>query len=71
MVGTLIGAALIAVLAKGQTLIGVPSNYQSFTRGVVILIAVVFDVLSQRAPEAVPTALRPASSDRRSSRGFR
>ena len=53
MGGTLIGAALIAVLAKGQTLIGVPSNYQSFTRGVVILLAVVFDVLSQRAPEAV------------------
>ncbi len=56
MAGTLIGAALIAVLAKGQTLIGVPSNYQSFTRGAVILIAVVFDVLSQRAPEAVRRA---------------
>jgi ribose transport system ATP-binding protein len=51
MIGTLIGAALIAVLAKGQTLIGIPSNYQSFTRGVVILIAVVFDVLSQRGPQ--------------------
>ena len=53
MAGTLIGAALITVLAKGQTLIGVPSNYQSFTRGAVILIAVVFDVVSQRAPEAI------------------
>ena len=52
MTGTLIGAALIAVLAKGQTLIGVPSNYQSFTRGAVILIAVVFDVLSHRGQEA-------------------
>ena len=51
MLGTLIGAALISVLAKGQTLIGVPSNYQSFTRGVVILIAVVFDVLSHRGRE--------------------
>jgi ribose transport system ATP-binding protein len=56
MAGTLIGAALISVLAKGQTLIGVPSNYQSFTRGAVILIAVVFDVLSQRAPAAVRRA---------------
>jgi len=51
VLGTLIGAALISVLAKGQTLIGVPSNYQSFTRGVVILIAVVFDVLSHRGRE--------------------
>jgi ribose transport system ATP-binding protein len=51
MTGTLIGAALIAVLAKGQTLIGVPSNYQSFTRGAVILIVVIFDVLSHRGRE--------------------
>jgi rhamnose transport system ATP-binding protein len=46
--GTLLGAAFITVLAKGQTLIGVPSNYQSFTRGVVILVAVGLDVMSQR-----------------------
>ena len=31
--GTLLGAAFITVLAKGQTLIGIPANYQSFTRG--------------------------------------
>jgi ABC-type sugar transport system ATPase subunit/ribose/xylose/arabinose/galactoside ABC-type transport system permease subunit len=49
LVGTLLGAAFITVLAKGQTLIGVPANYQSFTRGVVILIAVALDVLSQRS----------------------
>jgi ABC-type sugar transport system ATPase subunit/ribose/xylose/arabinose/galactoside ABC-type transport system permease subunit len=59
MTGTLIGAALIAVLAKGQTLIGIPSNYQSFTRGIVILIAVGFDVLSQRGLSA-PKHLRSA-----------
>ncbi len=46
--GTLLGAAFITVLAKGQTLIGIPSNYQSFTRGLVILIAVGLDVLGQR-----------------------
>jgi ABC-type sugar transport system ATPase subunit/ribose/xylose/arabinose/galactoside ABC-type transport system permease subunit len=48
LIGTLVGAAFITVLAKGQTLIGIPSNYQSFTRGIVILIAVVLDALSQR-----------------------
>ncbi|HYB05348.1 MAG TPA: ABC transporter permease, partial [Methyloceanibacter sp.] len=46
LIGTLLGAAFITVLAKGQTLIGVPSNYQSFTRGIIILIAVGLDVLS-------------------------
>lgn len=46
--GTLLGAAFITVLAKGQTLIGIPSNYQSFTRGLLILIAVGLDVLAQR-----------------------
>jgi ribose transport system permease protein/ribose transport system ATP-binding protein len=45
--GTLLGAAFITVLAKGQTLVGIPANYQSFTRGIVILIAVALDVLSQ------------------------
>ena len=49
LVGTLLGAAFIVVLAKGQTLIGVPSNYQSFTRGIIILVAVVLDVVGQRA----------------------
>jgi ribose transport system ATP-binding protein len=47
LIGTLLGAAFITVLAKGQTLIGIPSNYQSFTRGIVILVAVGLDVLSQ------------------------
>ena len=46
--GTLLGAAFITVLAKGQTLTGIPSNYQSLTRGLVILIAVGLDVLGQR-----------------------
>ena len=48
LIGMFLGAAFITVLAKGQTLIGVPSNYQSFTRGIVILLAVALDVLSQR-----------------------
>ena len=61
MIGTLIGTALIAVLAKGQTLIGVPSNYQSFTRGAVILIAVVVDVLGQRGGSLARISARTAS----------
>ena len=58
--GTLLGAAFITVLAKGQTLIGIPANYQSFTRGIVILIAVTLDSLSQRSI-AAPRRLRWAT----------
>ncbi len=58
--GTLLGAAFITVLAKGQTLIGIPANYQSFTRGIVILIAVTLDLLSQRSI-AAPRRLRWAT----------
>ena len=57
LIGTLLGAAFITILAKGQTLIGIPANYQSFTRGIVILIAVSLDVLSQRGI-AAPRRLR-------------
>ena len=59
LTGTLLGAAFITVLAKGQTLLGVPSNYQAFTRGIVILIAVALDVLSQRGIHAGRPLRRP------------
>ena len=53
LIGTFLGASFMVVLAKGQTLIGVPSNYQSFTRGVVILVAVMLDVFGQRGASTV------------------
>ncbi|MGH6915121.1 MAG: ABC transporter permease, partial [Geminicoccales bacterium] len=65
LTGTLLGAAFITVLAKGQTLLGVPSNYQSFTRGIVILIAVALDVLSQRGIHAGRPLRRPRAGPTR------
>jgi ribose transport system ATP-binding protein len=65
LTGMLLGAAFITVLAKGQTLLGVPSNYQSFTRGVVILIAVALDVLSQRGVHAGRPLRRPKAGPTR------
>jgi ABC-type sugar transport system ATPase subunit/branched-subunit amino acid ABC-type transport system permease component len=65
LTGTLLGAAFITVLAKGQTLLGVPSNYQSFTRGIVILIAVALDVLSQRGIHAGRPLHRPRAGPNR------
>ena len=65
LTGTLLGAAFITVLAKGQTLLGVPSNYQSFTRGIVILIAVTLDVLSQRGISSGRPLRRPRAGPTR------
>jgi ribose transport system ATP-binding protein len=48
LTGSLIGAAFMTVLAKGQSLLGVPANYQSLARGLVILVAVALDGLGQR-----------------------
>lgn len=39
-VGTLLGAAFVTILAKGQLLLGVAANYQNLTKGLVILFAV-------------------------------
>jgi ribose transport system ATP-binding protein len=54
-IGTLLGAAFVTVLAKGQLLLGVPVNYQSLTKGLVILLAVLLDLLS-RGRERTGTA---------------
>ena len=47
IVGTLLGAFLIAVIQNGMNLTGVPSNTQMVVLGLVILIAVVFDRLKK------------------------
>jgi len=59
--GTLVGTAFIIVLAKGQSLLGVPANYQSFARGAVILLAVVLDGLAQRRRLRTRVITRAAS----------
>lgn len=45
---TIVGVLLIAVLRNGLNLLGVPSAWQTFSVGAVIIIAVYVDVLRQR-----------------------
>jgi ribose transport system permease protein len=45
---TIVGVLLIAVLRNGLNLLGVPSAWQTFSVGAVIIVAVFVDVLRQR-----------------------
>ncbi len=46
--GAVIGAVLMGVLNLGMNIIGVDSNYQKVVKGLVLLAAVIFDVVSKR-----------------------
>ena len=46
--GMIIGAVLMGVINQGMIIVGVDSNYQKVVKGLVLLLAVVFDVLSKR-----------------------
>ena len=46
--GMIIGATLMGVMNKGMIIVGVDANYQKVVKGIVLLVAVMFDVLSKR-----------------------
>jgi ribose transport system permease protein len=48
IVGTLIGALLMAVIRNGLTLLHVPSFYQQMVIGAVVVLAVLIDRLRRR-----------------------
>ncbi|GAA1855450.1 ABC transporter permease [Microbacterium koreense] len=49
IVGTVIGALIMAVLTNGLRIISVPQEWQSIAVGIVILVAVYLDMLRRRA----------------------
>lgn len=46
--GTIIGAVLMGVINQGMSIMGVDANYQKVVKGLVLLFAVLFDVLSKK-----------------------
>ncbi|MBR1623619.1 MAG: sugar ABC transporter permease, partial [Pseudobutyrivibrio sp.] len=46
--GAIIGALLMGVINQGMSIMGVDANYQKVVKGLVLLAAVIFDVLSKR-----------------------
>lgn len=46
--GVFIGAALLGVINQGMSIMGVDTNYQRVVKGIVLLLAVMFDIMSKR-----------------------
>ncbi|MCQ2437148.1 MAG: sugar ABC transporter permease [Clostridia bacterium] len=46
--GVIIGATLMGLINQGMSIMGMDSNYQKVIKGLVLLLAVMFDVLSKR-----------------------
>ena len=46
--GAVVGAIFMGVLNNGMSILGIDSNWQKAVKGLVLLAAVAFDVLSKR-----------------------
>ncbi|MCL2811537.1 MAG: sugar ABC transporter permease [Clostridia bacterium] len=55
--GTLIGALLMGVLNNGMSLLGIPTSVQKVVKGLVLLTAVAFDVISKKQTALPPFRL--------------
>lgn len=48
VVGTVVGALIVAVLRSGLTQMGIDSNYQNLATGILVIVAVAFDQFTRR-----------------------
>ena len=46
--GVVVGATLMGVINLGMSIMGVDANYQKVVKGLVLLFAVIFDVVSKK-----------------------
>lgn len=46
--GMVVGAILLGVINQGMSIMGMSTNYQSVVKGLVLLVAVMFDVISKK-----------------------
>ena len=46
--GMIIGAVLMGVINMGMSIMGIDANYQKVVKGIVVLVAIIFDVLSNK-----------------------
>ena len=46
--GIVIGALLMGVINMGMSIMGIEANYQKVVKGIVVLVAIIFDVMSNR-----------------------
>ena len=46
--GVIMGAVLMGVINQGMSIMGISANYQKVVKGIVVLVAIIFDVLSNK-----------------------
>ena len=46
--GVIIGAVLMGVINQGMSIMGISANYQKVVKGIVVLVAIIFDVMSNK-----------------------
>ena len=46
--GVIVGALIMGVINQGMSIMGVNANYQTVIKGLVVLVAIIFDVLSNK-----------------------
>ncbi len=46
--GVIIGAVLMGVINQGMSIMGIDANYQKVVKGLVLLFAIIFDVMSNK-----------------------
>ncbi|MDO5332197.1 MAG: sugar ABC transporter permease, partial [Bacillota bacterium] len=46
--GVIIGALLMGVINQGMSIMGIDANFQKLVKGLVLLMAVIFDVMSKK-----------------------
>lgn len=46
--GIIVGALIMGVINQGMSIMGVNANYQTVVKGIVVLVAIIFDVLSNK-----------------------
>ena len=52
VIGAMVGALLVAVMSNGMQLMGIDQSIQSVVKGLVLLLAVAFDVYNKRRANA-------------------
>ncbi len=48
VVGMVVGATLMGVINQGMSIMGIEANYQKVVKGIVLLVAIIFDVMSKK-----------------------
>lgn len=48
VMGMVVGATLMGVINQGMSIMGINANYQSVVKGLVLLVAIIFDVMSKK-----------------------